>query len=244
MRIHKEGIPIVMFVFLTWFITNYIVSLTGELFFRCFIFLVTTIILVLSVRFFRHPRREISLFPDYVLSPADGTVVAIEETQELEYFGDKRLQISVFMSVYNVHVNWIPVPGIIQYVKHHSGRFMAAYLPKSSTDNERASTVIKTVDGTEILVRQIAGAVAKRIVTYPKPNMEVTQKNQLGFIRFGSRVDLFLPLGTKVNVELCQKVKGSQTIIAQLPVNSELYEEVEDSQSILADLDANTPINS
>jgi phosphatidylserine decarboxylase len=124
------------------------------------------------------------------------------------------------MSVNNVHVNWIPIPGIIQYVKHHSGRFMAAYLPKSSTDNERASTVIKMEDGTEILVRQIAGAVAKRIVTYPKPKMEVTQKHQLGFIRFGSRVDLFLPIGTKVNVELCQKVRGSQTVIAQMPVHT------------------------
>lgn len=221
MRIHKEGISVIIFVFITWLFTNYAVSLTGEIFFRYFIFLVTTVLLFMSVRFFRFPRREIKTRPDCILSPADGTIVAIEETEEKEYFKDQRLQISVFMSVNNVHVNWIPVPGIIQYVKHHSGRFMAAYLPKSSTDNERASTVIKMKDGTEILVRQIAGAVAKRIVTYPKENMEVTQKTQLGFIRFGSRVDLFLPIGTKVNVELCQKVFGSQTVLAQLPVNSE-----------------------
>jgi phosphatidylserine decarboxylase len=218
MRIHKEGISILVFAFITWLITNYVVSLTGEIFFRYFIFLITTALLFLSVRFFRFPHREIHLKPDCILSPADGTIVAIEETEENEYFKDQRLQISVFMSVSNVHVNWIPVPGIIQYVKHHSGKFMAAYLPKSSTDNERASTVIKTSDGTEILVRQIAGAVAKRIITYPKKNMEVTQKTQLGFIRFGSRVDLFLPIGTKVNVELCQKVMGSQTVLAHLPV--------------------------
>jgi phosphatidylserine decarboxylase len=220
MRIHKEGIPILLFILMTWVITNYVVSFTGEIFFRTLIFLITTSILLIAIRFFRFPHREIEDKPNCILSPADGTIVAIEETTETEYFGDQRLQVSVFMSVNNVHVNWIPIPGIIQYVKHHSGRFMAAYLPKSSTDNERASTVIKMEDGTEILVRQIAGAVAKRIVTYPKPKMEVTQKHQLGFIRFGSRVDLFLPIGTKVNVELCQKVRGSQTVIAQMPVHT------------------------
>lgn len=230
MRIHKEGVAVVLFAFLIWLITNFAVSLTGEIYFRSFILLVTTAILFVSVRFFRFPHREIEDKPDCILAPADGTIVAIEETIENEYFGDQRLQISVFMSVNNVHVNWVPIPGIIQYVKHHSGRFMAAYLPKSSTDNERASTVIRTQDGTEILVRQIAGAVAKRIITYPKKNMEVTQKHQLGFIRFGSRVDLFLPIGTKINVELCQKVRGSQTVIAQLPVNTEVYMKAGESQ--------------
>ena len=239
MRIHKEGVAIILFIFLTWLITNYVVALTGEIYFRSFIFLVTTVFLFTSIRFFRFPHREIEDKPDCILSPADGTIVAIEETTEKEYFGDQRLQVSVFMSVNNVHVNWIPVPGIIQYVKHHSGRFMAAYLPKSSTDNERASTVIRMKDGTEILVRQIAGAVAKRIVTYPKKNMEVTQKNQLGFIRFGSRVDLFLPLGTKVNVELCQKVRGSQTILAQLPVNSAPFVEIDEEQLNLAGISVN-----
>jgi phosphatidylserine decarboxylase len=156
------------------------------------------------------------LKPNSVLSPADGQIVAIEETFESEYFGDRRLQVSVFMSVYNVHVNWIPVPGVVKYYKHHSGRFMAAYLPKSSTDNERATTVIQMADGTEILARQIAGAIAKRIITYPRLDAIVNQHNELGFIRFGSRVDLFLPSGTKVNVELGQAVTGSQTVIADL----------------------------
>ena len=119
------------------------------------------------------------------------------------------------MSVYNVHINWNPVPGEVTYFKHHSGHFMAAYLPKSSTLNERATTVIRMADGTEVLVRQIAGAVAKRIITYSALGKTVTQKDELGFIRFGSRVDVYLPIGTKVNVELCQEVIGSQTILAE-----------------------------
>jgi phosphatidylserine decarboxylase len=216
MRIHREGILVIIVAFLIWLGTNILVGLTDEVFFRCFIFLATTPILILAIRFFRYPKREIESKPDCVLAPADGTIVAIEETDETEYFGDRRLQVSVFMSVYNVHINWIPVPGIVKYFKHHSGRFMAAYLPKSSTDNERATTVIQMEDGTEILVRQIAGAVAKRIITYARADMKVTQKSELGFIRFGSRVDLFLPVGTKVNVELCQSVTGSQTVIAKL----------------------------
>lgn len=218
MRIHKEGILIATFAFSIWLAINFLVGLTGEIYFRCFIFLATTPILILSVRFFRHPKREIESKPDCVLAPADGKVVAIEETDEDEYFGDRRLQVSIFMSIYNVHVNWVPVPGLVKYFKHHNGRFMAAYLPKSSSDNERASTVIEMEDGTEILVRQIAGAVAKRIITYPKVKTKVTQQSELGFIRFGSRVDVFLPLGTEVNVELCEDVTGSQTVIAKLPL--------------------------
>jgi len=218
MRIHKEGILIATFAFLIWLATNFLVGLTGEIYFRCFIFLATTPILILSVRFFRHPKREIESKPDCVLAPADGKVVAIEETDEDEYFGDRRIQVSIFMSIYNVHVNWVPVPGLVKYFKHHNGRFMAAYLPKSSSDNERASTVIEMEDGTEILVRQIAGAVAKRIITYPRVKTKVTQQSELGFIRFGSRVDVFLPLGTEVNVELCEDVTGSQTVIAKLPL--------------------------
>jgi len=216
MRVHKEGFLVIVAAFLIWLALNFIVYMTGELYFRCFTFLASTPILVLVIRFFRHPRRSIELKPNSVLSPADGQIVAIEETIESEYFGDRRLQVSVFMSVYNVHVNWVPVPGVVKYFKHHNGRFMAAYLPKSSTDNERATTVIQMANGTEILARQIAGAVAKRIITYPRKDAIVTQRNELGFIRFGSRVDLFLPVGTKVYVELGQVVSGSQTVIADL----------------------------
>lgn len=216
MRVHKEGFLVIAAAFLGWLLLNIVVGMTDELYFRCFTFLATTPVLILVIRFFRHPRRTIESKPKSAFSPADGQIVAIEETVELEYFNDRRLQVSVFMSVYNVHVNWIPVPGVVKYFKHHNGRFMAAYLPKSSTDNERATTVIQMADGTEILVRQIAGAVAKRIISYPKVNAKVTQQNELGFIRFGSRVDLFLPVGTKVLVELGQLVTGSQTVIADL----------------------------
>ncbi|MCX6229488.1 MAG: phosphatidylserine decarboxylase family protein [Bacteroidia bacterium] len=216
MRIHKEGFLVIAVAFIIWLTLNILVGLSEELYFRCFTFLLTTYALIFVMRFFRYPNRTIVENPAHLISPCDGQIVVIEEAYESEYFNDKRLQISVFMSVYNVHINWIPVPGVVKYFKHHSGNFMAAYLPKSSTENERATTVIQMADGTEILVRQIAGAVAKRIISYPKENTPVTQKDELGFIRFGSRVDLFLPLGTKVNVELCQIVTGSQTILAEL----------------------------
>ena len=216
MRIHKEGFGVIAVTFLIWLVLNVLVGMTEELYFRAFTLLATTPVLIFVLRFFRYPRRTIHLKPNSVLSPCDGQIVVIEETFEAEYFKDRRLQVSVFMSVYNVHINWIPVPGIVKYFKHHSGNFMAAYLPKSSTENERATTVIQMDDGTEVLVRQIAGAVAKRIISYPAVNTKVNQKNELGFIRFGSRVDLFLPAGTKVNIELCQNVIGSQTVIADL----------------------------
>lgn len=216
MRLHKEGYKIVLISILIWLAVNYLVGLTGETVFRVFMILATLPFLVLCIRFFRYPHRIITAAPKSIISPADGTIVAIEETTENEYFNDRRLQVSVFMSVNNVHINWNPVPGEVTYFKHHSGHFMAAYLPKSSTLNERATTVIRMADGTEVLVRQIAGAVAKRIITYSAVGKKVTQQDELGFIRFGSRVDIYLPVGTKVNVELCQEVTGSQTILAEL----------------------------
>ena len=215
MRLRKEGYAIISVAIIIWLSINYLVGLTDETVFRVFILLSTLPFLILVIRFFRNPLRKITVAPKSVLSPADGTIVAIEETTENEYFKDKRLQVSVFMSIYNVHINWIPVPGEVTYFKHHKGHFMAAYLPKSSTLNERATTVIRMADGTEVLVRQIAGAVAKRIITYSTVGKQVTQQDELGFIRFGSRVDLYLPVGTKVNVELRQEVIGSQTILAE-----------------------------
>jgi phosphatidylserine decarboxylase len=215
MRLHKAGYTIVAIAVIICFLINYLVSLTNDAIFRVFILLITLPILWLTIRFFRFPNRIIASSPNSVISPADGTIVAIEETTEEEYFKDRRLQVSVFMSVYNVHINWIPVPGKVIYTKHHDGHFMAAYLPKSSTLNERSTTVIRMDNGTEVLVRQIAGAVAKRIITYPVEGQIVTQNDQLGFIRFGSRVDLFLPIGTTFNVDLCDVVIGSQTILAE-----------------------------
>ncbi|MCC8147080.1 MAG: phosphatidylserine decarboxylase family protein, partial [Bacteroidales bacterium] len=151
-----------------------------------------------------------------VVAPADGTIVVVEEVFEAEYFQEKKLQVSVFMSITNVHVNWIPVDGKIIHYSHQNGRFMAAYLPKSSTENERSTVVIKRENGEEILVRQIAGAMAKRIVTYAEEGQDCHINEQLGFIKFGSRVDLFLPLDTDIKVELDQKVYGNQTIIVYL----------------------------
>jgi len=216
MKIHKEGFGIITIAVIVYLSLLGLAFLSQEKLFLLYLFITITPVLYLIIRFFRFPERELINEPDKVFAPADGVIVAIEETNENEYFKDKRLQVSVFMNINNVHINWIPVPGKIKYARHHNGRFMAAYLPKSSTENERASTVIETEDGTEILVRQVAGAMAKRIVTYPKEGELCQQNEQLGFIKFGSRVDVFLPVGTKINVEMGEHTTGSQTILAEM----------------------------
>ena len=150
------------------------------------------------------------------MAGADGKIVVVEEVEENEYFHDRRIMVSIFMSLFNVHANWFPVQGIVKMVKHHNGNFYKAWLPKSSTENERSTIVIETPDGQEVLVRQIAGAVARRIVTYAHENEECYIDEHMGFIKFGSRVDVFLPLGTTINVEVGQTVMGNQTIIGKL----------------------------
>ena len=173
-------------------------------------------LLVFSIQFFRNPRRDISTIDDSkIYASADGKVVVIEETIEEEYFKDKRLQVSIFMSPLNVHANRVPVSGKINYAKYHKGRYLVAWHPKSSTENERTTTVIQTKDGKEILVRQIAGAMARRIKNYMEEGMDVKQGDELGFIKFGSRSDIFLPLGTNVTVALDQMVKGNIDVIAE-----------------------------
>ena len=178
---------------------------------------VSIVVYLIVVNFFRCPIR---LFggdtTGVVVAPADGKVVVVEEVDENEYFHDRRLMVSIFMSLFNVHANWIPVDGVVKKVVHHDGRFQKAWLPKASTDNERSTIVIETPEGTEILVRQIAGAMARRIVTYPSADDECFIDEHLGFIKFGSRVDLYLPLGTQVLVEMDQKTTGNETIIAHL----------------------------
>jgi len=167
--------------------------------------------------FFRNPSRAADIDdPSLIVAPADGTVVVVEPTEEHEYFHDKRLQVSIFMSLFNVHANWYPVAGTVKYVKHHNGRYYAAYRPKSSTENEHTSTVIETPLNTQVLVRQIAGVLARRIVTYAAPNKSCNSNEHLGFIKFGSRVDLFLPLDTEIFVTTGEKTVGSETIIARL----------------------------
>lgn len=177
---------------------------------------VSLILFFLVLQFFRNPRREILLADDNVVyAPADGKIVVIEETNENEYFQDKRLQVSIFMSPTNVHVNRNPISGTVNYFKYHPGKYLVAWHPKSSDENERTTTVISNGDS-EILMRQIAGALAKRIVNYLEIGDEVKQGADMGFIKFGSRVDLFLPLDAKIEIEKGEKVKGNLTVIARL----------------------------
>ena len=178
---------------------------------------ISAILYGILLNFFQCPLRSFEGETEgLVLAPADGKVVVVEEVEETEYFHDKRIMVSIFMSLLNVHANWIPVDGTIKMVKHHNGNFHKAWLPKASEENERCTVVITTADGTEILARQIAGAMARRIVTYPHEGDACFVDEHLGFIKFGSRVDLFLPLGTEVCVKLNDKTVGNETIIAHL----------------------------
>lgn len=178
---------------------------------------VSAVIFFLVLNFFRSPKRTFTGNPEnVVVASADGKVVALEEVMEDEYLHRRVIQLSVFMTVFNVHANWFPVNGEVVYVKHHSGRFLSAYLPKSSTENERSTVVIRTPGGQEILVRQIAGAIARRIVTYAEPGDEALIEDHMGFIKFGSRVDIFLPMGTDVKVKIGDKTIGGITEVARL----------------------------
>lgn len=178
---------------------------------------VSLIVYGIMVNFFRCPIRLFGQDTEkVVVAPADGKVVVIEEVDENEYFHDRRLMISIFMSLINVHANWYPVDGVVKKVWHQDGRFMKAWLPKASTDNERSAVIIETPEGVEIMARQIAGAMARRIVTYAEPGEECYIDEHMGFIKFGSRVDVYLPLGTEVKVTLGQLTTGNQTIIAKL----------------------------
>ena len=171
-------------------------------------------LLILVLQFFRNPRRATEINDNHVISPVDGKVVVIEEVFESEYFKDKRLQISIFMSPINVHVTRYPVNGKINFSKYHPGKYLVAWHPKASTENERTTVIVENRIFGEVLYRQIAGALARRIVNYAEEGMQVIQGTDAGFIKFGSRVDLYLPLGTQVNVKLNQKAVGGKTIIA------------------------------
>lgn len=218
MTIHKTGYSIIGFTSIFLFGLNMIVwHFTWQVPVVFYVFLpVSIIFFLLVVSFFRKPARELLQDEKYVYAPADGTVVVIEEITETEYFNDKRVQVSVFMSPLNVHINWFPVSGMISYFKYHPGRHLCAWSPKASTDNERTTIVIKKTDMTEIMIRQVAGALARRIVSFVKENDEAKQNTEAGFIKFGSRVDIMLPPDAKINVSLEQKVKGTLTVIAEL----------------------------
>lgn len=178
---------------------------------------ISLIVYGILVNFFRCPIRLFGQDTEkVVVAPADGKIVVIEEVEENEYFHDRRLMISIFMSLINVHANWYPVDGTIKKVGHQNGKFMKAWLPKASTDNERSMVVIETPEGVEVMARQIARAMARRIVTYAEPGEECYIDEHMGFIKFGSRVDVYLPLGTEVLVKLGQLTTGNQTVIAKL----------------------------
>jgi len=217
MSIHKEGYKILGFGFATLLVLNIIINIFwGDIEILKWGFLILSFMLYLFLLFFfRWPERAIEPTHGLVYAPADGKVVVIEETEEKEYFKDTRLQVSIFMSPFNVHSNRYPVSGKVKYVRYHPGSYMVAWHPKSSELNERSSIVIETAEGTEILVRQIAGAVARRIVTYAKEDLEVKQGDELGFIKFGSRVDIFLPVGTEIEIPILQQVRANKDIIAK-----------------------------
>ena len=217
MTIHKEGYKSIGIAALIFGAIN----VAGFMFLKensaaqGILLVVSAFLFLFIVSFFRIPYRSLTIGENQVICPADGKVVVIEEVVDEEYFKDKRLQVSVFMSPANVHVNRNPISGEVVYNKYHKGKYLVAWNPKSSTENERHSVVIKN-SRAEILVKQIAGALAKRIINYLSVGQEVHQGEELGFIKFGSRVDLLLPIGTKVNVELNQVVKGGVTVLATL----------------------------
>jgi phosphatidylserine decarboxylase len=218
MSIHREGYKILVIGFIVLLALNIFVEIfwVDHILFKWTFLILSLLFYVFILFFFRLPTRYLEPVHDLVFSPADGKVVVIEETEETEYFKDNRLQVSIFMSPFNMHSNRYPVSGKVKYVSYNHGKNMVAWHPKSSEHNERSSIVIETNDGVEILVRQIAGAMARRIVTYAKKDQDVRQGDELGFIKFGSRVDLFLPVGTEVEIPILQHVRANKSIIARI----------------------------
>lgn len=218
MRIHKAGFGVILVaILIIALVVTVLVAINANPVVLYSIGTVLLLLLLFVLRFFRHPYRKIDIAENQVIAPADGKIVAIEEVSEDEFIKDKRIQISIFMSVWNVHINWLPVLGKVVQSLHFNGRYMAAWLPKSSNENERSIVVIETKNSGKILVKQIAGAVARRIITYAKPNDEIKAGDQLGFIRFGSRVDVLLPLDSEIKVSLNEIVIGGKTLLAVLP---------------------------
>jgi phosphatidylserine decarboxylase len=218
MKFHKEGIPTllisILFSAIITFIAHYFFPTYAIA--HWFAYTLSAFLLIVVIQFFRHPSRQHTIQENAIIAPADGKVVVIEETEEAEYFKDKRIQVSIFMSPINVHVNRYPIAGDVVYAKYHAGKFMVASLPKASTENERTSVVVKhSSNNKSILFRQVAGALARRIVMYSKAGDKATQCGEMGFIKFGSRVDLYLPLDAKLKIKMGDVVYGSQTVIAE-----------------------------
>ena len=212
---HKEGTPSILlgtaFTAVVLLLSDYFIDTNWI---KMTIQIATLVFLIIILQFFRNPKRSVILNENQIIAPVDGKVVVIEEVYEGEYFKDKRLQISIFMSPINVHVTRYGLSGIVKFSKYHPGKFLVAWHPKASEENERTTVVVENATFGAVLYRQIAGALARRIVNYAQEGMQVVQGTDAGFIKFGSRVDLFLPLGTPINVELNQKAVGGKTIIA------------------------------
>jgi phosphatidylserine decarboxylase len=218
MTLHKEGTGTISLTIIGLLAANAVLRyfLPEQDILQTFILIVSLFLFVIVVQFFRKPIRTTPVNPKHIIAPADGKVVVIEEVVETEYFKEPRRQVSIFMSPLNVHINFNPISGIVTYLKYHAGKYLVAWHPKSSTDNERSTCVVKHQNGQEILFRQIAGAMARRICYYAQKGDNATQGAEFGFIKFGSRVDLFLPLGTKIDVVLNQKVKAKLTKLGSL----------------------------
>lgn len=214
---HKEGYKIILIA--TFIVGGGIILIDNFIFINWlnkFLAVLLLFFYIFILQFFRNPKRKTVLNDSTIIAPVDGKIVVIEEVFEKEYFKDRRIQVSIFMSPINVHVTRYPISGIINFSKYHPGKYLVAWHPKASEENERTTVVIENKTVGEILYRQIAGALARRIVNYAKPSMNVIQGDDAGFIKFGSRVDIFLPLHTKINVSLNDKVKGGEQIIAKL----------------------------
>ncbi len=214
--IHREGSATIFITLAVLFVLNFAVQyfIPQPEWISQVVLFISTIFLVIILQFFRNPPRNTQKNDAHIIAPADGKVVVIEEVEEPEFFKGKRLQVSIFMSPFNVHVNRNPIAGTVKYFKYHPGKYLVAWHPKSSTENERTTTVIEHKSGKQVLFRQIAGALAKRICWYVEQGQQVQQGGEMGFIKFGSRVDVFLPLDAKVQVTLNQKVSGGETVLA------------------------------
>jgi phosphatidylserine decarboxylase len=215
MKIHNEGFKIITLFFLLLvgldFVLIYFIPITWI---WAILVGASVIFFYLIVSFFRVPKRAVTIDGNKILAPSDGKVVVIEEVQETEYLNDKYTQISIFMSPLNVHCQWYPINGIVKYFKYHPGKYLVAWHPKSSTENERTTIVVEDKEGRQILFRQIAGAVARRIVYFGKEGEEARQDKEAGFIKFGSRIDVFIPLKSTIDVKIGENVVGSQTVLA------------------------------
>lgn len=219
MTIHREGHTVLFVLLIVLFGLNWLVFsyYPQSPLVQNSAILVSVIFYLLILQFFRNPVFDITPNNKHVLAPADGKVVVIEETEETEYFKSRKKQISIFMSPVNVHVNRSPVSGVISFFKYHPGKYLVAWHPKSSTENERTTVAVKMQNGAEVVFRQIAGALARRIKWYIKEGQEIEQGQEFGFIKFGSRVDIFLPLDAEITVKVGDITKGGRTIIAELP---------------------------